>query len=104
YNGSRFDGWERYTMNSVGQLTIEFSPAQNEYELFVAIGAQSGEVRLLHDDPYGGTADWVREKSIQTKSTKQLVCNGLSSRLAVGNRARIAFTDGTEIRIRVKPG
>lgn len=101
---NQFTSWQEYTMNSDGQLTIEFSPAQHDLELFVAIGSQSGEVRLFHDDFHGGRRDWVREQSIIIKQAKQQTCNGLQSRLSLGERVRVAFTDGTEIRIRTKAG
>lgn len=42
--------------------------------------------------------------NLEPSSNPNLFCGNLESRLSKGNRARVAFTDGTDMRIRAKPG
>ena len=56
-----------------------------------------------------GTKGWMAEGSkavyfIEPVSASQSSCKGMRTRISVGEQARAAFTDGSNMRIREKPG
>lgn len=96
----QLDGWAEYRMSNRGELLIGISVQTSPYfTYFYAIGDNSGEARLLQENPFGETVDTTEQKSIQV-----LYCGELQSRLAVGNSGRVAFTDGSDMRIRKSAG
>lgn len=107
YQMEKFAGWQTYTVNQQGQLVIEI-PVYTGYrhecmglvdDFFVAIGEKSGEVRLLRDT-CAGAHDGVMENSIIWS------CGELKTRLSIapGRGGRVAYTDGSNMRIRKNPG
>jgi hypothetical protein len=96
----RFAGWQEYRVDLDGNLSIEISVGTNPFlTYFFAIGDQSGETRLLQEDYWGRTGDRIIEQSIA-----KLSCGGLQSRLAIEVHGRVAYTDGSDMRIRARPG
>lgn len=108
-----FVGWEEYVVGEDGRAVIYVSvgQAENEFELnklfiprwiytFVAFGEQTGEVRLLHNNGFGGA--W----SLITGQTQKQpnVCEGLPSRLFETARARVASLGGDRLRVRTSAG
>lgn len=102
-SGGDFKGWQEYTTNTDGSLEIETSMDLEKGDFFVAIGEKTGEVHMLFDDFYGGSADWVRESSIISKFST-LCLNGLPSHVQVGDLIRAAYTDGSNLKIRDQAG
>lgn len=107
YFNEKFTGWQNYKVDEQGQLAIEI-PAYRGYrhpcmglvdDFFVAIGEKSGEVRLLQDT-CAGSFDTVMENSIIWS------CGNLKTRLSISSskEKRVAYTDGTDMRIRKNPG
>jgi hypothetical protein len=95
----KLSGWQSYTVDSKGQLVIEISTNMNGY--FFALGERTGEVRLRREEPTGGFVyDAVAYKSIKLAQ----YCPGLASHLTVSISGRVAYTDGTNMRIRQQPG
>jgi hypothetical protein len=93
-------GWTEYRMNPGGELLIEITVDTSPYfTYFYAIGDNSGETRLLQEDPMGETVDRTSQKSIQVS-----YCGSLQPRVFVGDSARVAFTDGSDMRIRQSAG
>lgn len=107
YQTQKFAGWQTYTVNQYGQLSIEV-PAYTGYrhacmglvdDFFVAVGEKSGETRLLQDTCVGAL-NRVMEDSIIWS------CGNLKTRLSISpeSEKRVAYTDGSNMRIRKKPG
>lgn len=93
-------GWTEYRTSSGGELLIEVTVETSPYfTYFYAIGDNSGETRLLQENPNGETVDRTEQKSIQVS-----YCGDLKSRLSIGNSGRVAFTDGSDMRIRQSAG
>jgi hypothetical protein len=89
-------GWQEYVIDENGQLMID-APVDQCH--FAAIGSLTGEVHLLTYELNAGIAyDWYPD-GIQRPN-----CGGLPSRLIGGTEARVAFTDGSNMRIRAQPG
>jgi hypothetical protein len=105
YSGANgtIKGWQEYTAGLDGRLEIETSMKLIKGDFFVAIGERTGEVHMRFDNFYGGAGDWVRETSILSEF-KALCPGGLPSRVGKGDQARAAFTDGTNLRIRINAG
>ena len=98
--GGELAGWQEYEVDKKGALLIKISVDTHPYfTYFIVIGELSGESRLLQEDFAGTTMDRIRQTSIQVPD-----CGKLPPRLSLGNQARVAFTDGADMRIRVKPG
>jgi hypothetical protein len=88
-------GWQQYTAGTDGRLEIKSSVKVGVDGLFIAVGEKTGEVRMK-----GQTA--IEEPTIVLG--KKFCSNGLPSRVKVGDQARAAYTDGSNLRIRVAPG
>lgn len=108
-----FGGWQNYQTDAEGQLVVSVSIGQGEDDFdnnnlgvyywpytIIAVGEKSGEVHLLHNGPLGGGFSLVSGEIYRPPGS----CAGLLSRLRVGMQARVAFTDGSDMRIRVSPG
>jgi hypothetical protein len=95
----KFSGWQSYKVDSRGQLTIEIPTTMNGY--FFALGERTGEVRLRREDSTGGFVfDAIAYKSIKLAQ----YCPGPPSRMTAGISGRVAYTDGSNMRIRQQPG
>jgi hypothetical protein len=86
----RLIGWKQYQTDSTGQLMIQ---TPNQGYFYYADGEISGLVRNS-------------EMGSPTLGSDILVsnCGGLPSRLSAEAGARVTFTDGSDMRIREKPG
>jgi hypothetical protein len=96
---------------NVGKDTQEYANPRTDAR---AIGnLRAGSQLSLGDSPFCVNGQvWWRASSgyvaeatlVQNEKVSQPVCSGPKSRLSVGAHARVAFTDGTDMRIRAKPG
>lgn len=108
YVSAKLAGWEEYTVDASGKLTLRFAgvPISQAGDFgiisdFVALGEKSGEAHILRPHVYyGGSIDMIEQGTI----VKQPVCGNLKSYLHKGGAARITITDGTKTRIRAKAG
>lgn len=94
-SGGDLLGWQEYSADRAGRLEIQTSVKIGSKGVFIAVGNKTGEVRM------------EGERSVFTRTIilgKPLCSNGLPSRVKVGDRARAAYTDGSNLRIRVQPG
>jgi hypothetical protein len=98
YYGENFSAWQEYQVDGAGVLQIQIPKLNSKVDFYFAIGEKSGEARLFQENILG-TFDWVKQKSIRS-----VICGQLPSRLTVSTHARVAFTDGADMRIRQKPG
>lgn len=99
YASGKFMGWQDYKVDSTGKL---FLNAPTEKCNFAAIGTESGEVHSISYLAHGGTYDWV---DYQIGSIRiRIHCNGMQSRVDAGDNASVAYTDGSNMRIRQAPG
>jgi len=85
----RLIGWDYYQTDSRGQLMIQTPGAQFAY---ITDGEISG---VVSNSAYGST---MLDRDIYVSS-----CGGLPSRLSGDIEARVAFTDGSDMRIREEP-
>lgn len=90
----RMVGWNQYQTDSKGQLLIQTPGSQFEY---FAYGEISGLVKNSEIHPGGGG-------NILGSDILVSNCGGLPSRLFADAGARVTFTDGSDMRIREKPG
>jgi hypothetical protein len=89
-------GWQEYTVDGAGQLTIKNS--MDPLGHFWAIG-KSGEAQLPTESVlWGGTVYPFRQTTLRKD-----YCSGPLSRLTIGLSGRVAFTDGKDMRIRSAP-
>jgi hypothetical protein len=86
----RLVGWKGYQTDANGQLMIH-APAQGY--LYYAVGEISGLVKNSEFGSPGLGSDILVSN-----------CGGLPSRLYAEAGARVTFTDGSDMRIREKPG
>lgn len=103
YYKEEFSSWAKYEVNQSGQLIIKIPSEERgsaiyfENQYFVAIGKHSGEAQLLFDS-YIGPMKLVMQESIIWS------CGNLRTRLSLSSIARVAYTDGSNMRIRETPG
>jgi hypothetical protein len=92
----KFLGSQDYVVDGSGQLWIQ---APLDKCNFAAVGAVSGEVHLFQYDLIAGKAyDWAPDGVLKPD------CGGLPTRLVSAGEARVAFTNGSKMRMRSQPG
>lgn len=103
YYKESFKGWKTYTVDRNGLLLvnvpsdIENKAIHSKNQYFVAVGKTSGEVPLIFETVLG-------PRKIVNQDSIIWSCGNLRPRLAVYLGAQVAFTDGSNMRIRKNPG
>ena len=111
---NKLHSWISFSSDSNGKAQISFPSGTynaDDYH-FVILGDRSGQV--VPKDPFLCIVLPNIDQNILTgnqtfgsstsQPANQTSCSGLSSRLAVGKSARVAYTDGNPMRIRANPG
>ena len=97
-------GWQELTANSDGQILVQLDLPTGEAYAVIAVGEISGEVRNWPFDHRCSPILRPTANPAEDRSAKSICPNAPDSRLSLGRRARVTYSNGINVRVRSGPG